>query len=182
MHVHISRDTHIQNGYMFTWKDTLLKLRSLLIQIVNILRTAGPTIVFATTEMEVRMWSSNQSQSSLKRGLQATVQAPKEPEASLGYTSSVFFFLFHFSFLYLTLRQVSLSSPDWLSWIVINSPCLKLKDLSASALQVLGWKMCATMPGFQLSVCMFAEAEDGPGFSLWVTDFDVQMQISYNSL
>jgi hypothetical protein len=42
--------------------------------------------------------------------------------------------------------------------------------------------MCATMPGFDLSVCMFAEPKDGPGFFHWVTDLDVQKQSYCNFL
>ena len=63
------------------------------------------------------------------------------------------FLLLFFSFLYLILRQGLTIYPDWLAWILIYNPGLKLRDLSASDSQVMGWKICATMPGFDLSLC-----------------------------
>ena len=80
------------------------------------------------------------------------VQPLKAARGLLVLNCSVFFSFF-FSFLYLILRQGLTIYPDWLAWILIYNPGLKLRDLSASDSQVMGWKICATMPGFDLSLC-----------------------------
>ena len=85
----------------------------------------------------------------LEPPLDSLVLAP-EPQtcaSALNYCSpspSIFFFFFCFVFR----ERVSLYSPGYPGTHFVDQGGLKLRNLTASASQVVGLKACATMPGF----------------------------------
>ena len=117
-----------------------------------------------------------------KEGTTGHTTGPERSQSPLCASLSQFSFLSLIMFSpLLFLRHGLTLYPDWLAWIFIYNVGLKIRDLSASASQVLGWKICTSLHGFDLSVCIFSEPADGSGFFLWVTDLDVEMQSCCNS-